>query len=488
MIDALFTSVGERATPVLVKEVRSALRGKWFKVAFGITLLAAVVATLGFAAWALTSGETASGIAYAALLFACLTLGTHLVLPFSALLSMQAESDEHTLEMLQLSHLAPWRIVLGKVTAVLVQSTVLYGALLPFFAVAILLRGVEPMVVVQGVVVSFVYCAALCSIACFFGTFGRSKLVRVLAMVGFGLFLMQSAQMAAIFSFAAFGGGAFLAGPGSGFIASFTTSLVILYAAALAFAFSCARIAHEEENRSTPMRLLATVTLCIGSAWALVVRDPSASLVPLAVATSFVMLPLALAASEGERLPRAVRVPRDRVRALLSAAWLPGGGLGVPYLLLHLALPVAVMAVIELAHGVRPDSAIALAVWLLFGAIYVLVPCALFLPFAKTAVQRGLVRGSMLLFAGGSLAVGGTVAALLASSGMGSTADFVARCLLPWELASDIGKSEALLPLACVLAVFALACLANAPRVVRAVRNLVVRSRGLAARAARDPS
>lgn len=484
MIDALLVSAGERATPVLVKEVRSALRGKWFKFAFGITLLAAVVATVGFAAWAIASGEAGNGIAYASLLFACLTLGSHLVLPFSALLSMQAESDEHTLEMLQLSHLAPWRIVLGKVTAVLVQSTVLYGAFLPFFATAILLRGVEPHVVVLGFVVSFVYGAALCSVAAFFGTFGRSRMMRVLAMVGFGLFLLQSAQMAALFTFIAFGGGVFLGGPGGAFVASFTTTLVILYAAALAFAFACARIAHEEENRSTPMRLVASTTMLVGIVWALVVSDPIASVVPLATATAFVVLPAALAASESERLPRAVRVPSSRAGAILAAPWLPGGGLGVLFLLVHLGLPVVVLAAIEIAHGSRPSAAAGLAVWCVFGATYVLAPCAVFLPFAKTPAHRGMVRGSVLAFVGASLALGGIVSALRVTSGLGSSAEQVARALLPWELASAVGKGEARLPLACVLIVFTLAVLANAPRAVRAIGNVAVRSRGAAARAA----
>ena len=71
-----------------------------------------------------------------------MALGVHGLVPFSAMLSMTAESDEHTLELLQLSGLAGWRIVLGKLGSAMLQMLLIVSAFAPFLTVAFLMRGI----------------------------------------------------------------------------------------------------------------------------------------------------------------------------------------------------------------------------------------------------------------------------------------------------------------------------------------------------------
>ena len=130
-IEARLEALGERLNPVLVKELRAALRGRYFRSAFAVLLSLATVASVGFMILSSPACGSNQGSVYFVLLAASMSIGLHVLVPFSAMLSMTAESDEHTLELLQLSGLGASRIVLGKLFSTLVQALLVFSAFLP---------------------------------------------------------------------------------------------------------------------------------------------------------------------------------------------------------------------------------------------------------------------------------------------------------------------------------------------------------------------
>jgi hypothetical protein len=122
------------------------------------------------------------------------------------------------------------------------------------------------------------------------------------------------------------------------------TVVAILLAGAFFAAIAVARLSHEEENRSSGLRVLSVAIVLSGlvfgawmswgyskpdSAWILQVT----ALFPLAVAWLFFL-------TEPEPLGRHVRlhVSRHPLLAALSAPFLPGGGRGALLMLLHMLL------------------------------------------------------------------------------------------------------------------------------------------------------
>src|SRR5688572_7360273 len=100
--------------PVLLKEVRQALRGRTFRTSLGLTLVAATLATTILVLSQDPAQVLDSGVDYLTAIYACLAFALLAVVPFSAYQSMGAEWEESTFDLLVLSDLKPRRIVIGK--------------------------------------------------------------------------------------------------------------------------------------------------------------------------------------------------------------------------------------------------------------------------------------------------------------------------------------------------------------------------------------
>src|SRR5262245_30147670 len=101
-------SLSDRLNPILVKEVRQALRGRFFKVMFWTTLGSATLSGLLVVAGAASSNEVESiGQTFFIVMFGCMSAAVHAFVPFSAYLSTSGEWDENTHDLLVLSNLGP---------------------------------------------------------------------------------------------------------------------------------------------------------------------------------------------------------------------------------------------------------------------------------------------------------------------------------------------------------------------------------------------
>ncbi len=338
----------DRFSPMLVKEVRQALRGRYFTALFWLTLCLATTLGAGFLVFGVGGrpGVT-SGPQFFMLMYGCLSAAVHLFVPFSAYLSLGSERDENAYDLLVLSNLRPRQILLGKLLGCGVQVLLYYSAFLPFFAFAFLLPGVD--LVAAGWVLGLTLASSLfvTVLAMNFASLVRQRLARSFVMAILAVVLVPAtimpivAAQCLIFLPFTVGQPAFWIA-----VSAFLTAIGVL--SAQLFAYGCTRLAHPEENRSSGLRVVTSAVVLAGLGWLLyafsVAPQPlvlgGVSAVLIGAASVFTTAYV----SEPEALGRRVRlhVPARRPLAWLALPYLPGGGRGFLFFLLHLGLLGAV--------------------------------------------------------------------------------------------------------------------------------------------------
>ncbi len=127
--------LGDRFNPIVVKEVRQALKSRQFVITFLLLLLVAWAGSIFGVSYLGESIDYWSSalMFYAGFLFA-LCAATLVIVPFSTFRSIVEERTETTLELLQITGLSPVQIVRGKTMSAMVQVLVYYCAIAPFIA------------------------------------------------------------------------------------------------------------------------------------------------------------------------------------------------------------------------------------------------------------------------------------------------------------------------------------------------------------------
>jgi hypothetical protein len=135
---------GEWLNPILVKEVRQALKSRQFELSFGLTLVAAIAWTFLAVAIALPSiYYVPSGATLLGGYLFLLSVPLHIVIPFSAFRSLTSEIEESTYEMLCITQLSARQIVEGKMATASLQVLLYVSALAPCIVMTYLLRGIS---------------------------------------------------------------------------------------------------------------------------------------------------------------------------------------------------------------------------------------------------------------------------------------------------------------------------------------------------------
>ena len=135
---------GDAMNPILVKETRQALKSRQFIVTFSVLLFAALAWTIaGSLSMIQQIYTTPSAPRMLIGYYIALALPLLLVVPLAAYRSLEGEIDDGTLELLSITTLSPWQIVLGKLASALLQMLLYFVALFPCVAYAYTLRGVD---------------------------------------------------------------------------------------------------------------------------------------------------------------------------------------------------------------------------------------------------------------------------------------------------------------------------------------------------------
>ena len=481
----------DRVNPILVKEVRQALRGKYFRVLFWITLLVGTLIGVGIVSAIEEISFVETGRVFFMAIFGVLSAAVHCFVPFSAFLATSAEWDENTYDLLIISNLRPRQIVQGKLLSALIQALLYYSAFGPFLVFAFLLNGIDlgsVGVILAGSVATSV---ALTFVGIAASSLATNKVMRVVLMALFGAGLIAAWGMSmGLASGITFEPQVLSSIEGQvAFVAYLTVAVVV---ALLAQSIALGRFAHEEENRSTPLRVMSTVLVLFASAWgAWLVQqfgDSESVFACHCGAAALLFFPWLISSTEPEELGRRASAvgPKGTLATLLSAPFMPGGGRAATLCFLQALLAVVTS---QIALGFTASSALrldnsVLAVAALYAYLlaYTVLPAGVAAYFVQRRSARVLLRILMVV----AIPVGIVIPAMLSmffGSGPGSA---FSHPLNPFSTLYDIQfGAPSPFTFAVLGLTLLLALLVNAPRVFAGLRE-VLRARASRVQQAED--
>jgi hypothetical protein len=119
----------DRISPMLVKELRQGLRAKTFVIVF--LALQALLAVVLLAAIGASSSDSA-GQTVSNIIFFFFSLAVLIVQPLRGIGALHNEIKGNTIDLMVLTRLGAWRIVLGKWVSIVSQSALLLTAIAPY--------------------------------------------------------------------------------------------------------------------------------------------------------------------------------------------------------------------------------------------------------------------------------------------------------------------------------------------------------------------
>ncbi len=136
--------LGEMLNPLLVKEVRQALKSRQFSITFTAVLcLSWLWSIAGVARLGPTVAYGANGPEIFFGYYLILAFPLILIVPYSAYRSLIAEREDNTYELVAITTLRPRQIVAGKLGIAVAQMAVYFSAVAPCLAFTYLLRGID---------------------------------------------------------------------------------------------------------------------------------------------------------------------------------------------------------------------------------------------------------------------------------------------------------------------------------------------------------
>lgn len=123
------TDFSDRLSPMLVKELRQGLRAKTFIAVF--LSLQVFLAVMMFSATAASSSDSI-GVVVSSIIFGFFAIAVLLVQPLRGISAVSSEVKSNTLDMMALTRLSSWRIVIGKWVAIVSQTALLLSTIVPY--------------------------------------------------------------------------------------------------------------------------------------------------------------------------------------------------------------------------------------------------------------------------------------------------------------------------------------------------------------------
>lgn len=185
------------ANPVLVQELRGRMRGsRAFTILTVYLLVLAVVVSLIYLATAsaaqfdtFNSGRTIGKALFLGTAFVAL-LQVGLIVPSQAANAIASEKERQTYDLLILTMLPPWKIVIGKLAAALAYALLLIVAVIPFMALSFFFGGVTGLEVVLALVGLLVTALLFGSLGIFWSTLMRRPMAATITTTAVNVALM----------------------------------------------------------------------------------------------------------------------------------------------------------------------------------------------------------------------------------------------------------------------------------------------------------
>ena len=380
--------------PILVKEVRQALKSWTFMATFLFLLLASwCVSVFGVlaAGSSIQYGRAGMGFYYGYI--ALLSFASYIVVPFLAYRNLLSERDQSTFEVLSITTLRPKQIVWGKLFTAVVQLFVFFSALTPFIAFTYLLGGID----IVSIMVSLVW-TTLASIGLSMITLTNSTLFQGKGWQSFQTLFVLGALLWAC------GAGISVGVYGASAGGSMFNEWEFWVGTAVCLTFyigyfvllqkvATAQLTFEADNRSTGIRVALVALELLGLLWLagtflahiyFVSFMPSAGdLATLSLILGWVVAIHAAAfglffATESDTLSRRVArgIPRNPLVRLVAAPFYPGGGRGLLLAIAMLIVPGVVTVLLALFAGRSMENELAaFAAGCLYVVLYLGIAC-----------------------------------------------------------------------------------------------------------------
>lgn len=150
----------EQFSSILVKEARQSLKSFQFYGTYSVLILAIIAWT----AFALTMviGDSTAGEQFASTLLCgylvILGLPLAVIVPFSAFRSLSREYEDGTIQLVSITTMKPYQIVIGKLATAMLQMVIYLSVVAPCIAFISMLDGVSYLQILMGLAVSVIAC------------------------------------------------------------------------------------------------------------------------------------------------------------------------------------------------------------------------------------------------------------------------------------------------------------------------------------------
>lgn len=358
---------------MLVKELRQGTRARTFTIIFlGLQLLLGLLLMTAM----LASGSEQAGSVVSGIVFTFFILAVVVMQPLRGINALSSEMRDQTIDLMTLTRLTSWRIVLGKWVAIVSQSALLLVTIIPYLIMRYFFGGMNLVWEITTLLCLFATSMALTAFtvgisAC------RLMLARVLLPIGMGLamFIMLVGMS---FSAAMGGGGSIFTGSmEDGWVLGVLLFLLVLaYLGHQVLSMGASLIASAAENHAFARRLMTLLAVLAIAIASIFFGYGSEEEVWFLFAPAVIVPAMIIALSEsGQVAPRVVeRFRRRGLPGMVVGAFLiPGRASGYLFSLVLIGAVALVMIVLRLmGESFWNDEMIRLAgLWgaLLFPAV-----------------------------------------------------------------------------------------------------------------------
>jgi hypothetical protein len=349
--------------PVMVKELRQAVRGRFIVTVLTLSLLAQVVAVGAFMLTdSITSAPVRGSVGDTTFitLFFVLFVGTVFFIPLYSGIRMAVERSDTNVDLLFVTTIKPRTIVIGKLLTTIVLTALMFFASLPFLVFSYVLRGIDILTIFFVLFIAFFAVCSAGVVALFLGCVPATKPFRLLlGVVFFAVTIMVCISMGTIITeiirsatTTLFLTTDFWSGLGA-------TLLVMCAVDAMLLVTTTVIITPPAANRAFPIRIMmAMLWLASGAVAARLafrLRDADVMLA-WAIAQS-VLITIVLCSAVGERErwgPRIARsIPENPLKRFFAFLFFSGAGGGV---LWAIVFYLATAGVYEVVLQFKPAS------------------------------------------------------------------------------------------------------------------------------------
>ena len=338
--------------PIVVKELRQAVRGRFVVTVITLSLIAQLVAVAVLAVTARINMDNINaqpvGLGAFMTIFTLLFTACIFFVPMHSGFRMAAERSDTNVDLLFITTIRPRTIVLGKLFTALALVCLLFSSSLPFLVFAYVLRGIDFLSIAYVLVFALVIIGSQAILSLFAACIPVSKPFKLL--LAFALFIgtfMLYAPTLAVATEVMRLGVTIVYQDKDAMTVTLAVGGALLTFDVLMLIVTTAMITPAAANRALPIRLSLALLWCVSAAAGVATMITARSVVPLALwaAMQLGLLTLVLMSAIGEREtwgPRVARtIPRSHLKRTLAFLFYSGGAGGTLWALGFMGLTVA---------------------------------------------------------------------------------------------------------------------------------------------------